>query len=119
MQAQVTYISADGFDGWDEFTEYTSDDPHDDWSSFAVNVGTEPNDPGELYYVNVATATAVGRLKQEHGHFKGLIVDQFVPDLVVQAIDNYVSQITAISWEEIRDHLQKVMTWEYEGLYRR
>ncbi len=117
MKPQVTQIVPDDFHHWDEFAEYASDDLSDDWGAFTVNIGLDPCDPGEVYGVVVATPAAIPRIKQEWGRpFKGLVINQFDSESVKQAIEGYVSQVTAISWEEVRRHLQKVMTWEYEGV---
>jgi len=102
--------------GWDEFLKYVSPDPYEDDAWFTVAVGIEGEKGGTDFQVHVATPASIGRIKQSLGRFQGLIVDEFTPANVEQAIRTAVREASGLTFYDGLDRLRQLMFWEYEGM---
>jgi hypothetical protein len=66
----------------------------------------------DLFQVAVATPAGL-RERREKGRFVGLVVGEFNPQLVEEAIQGFVAGCEAPNWEGVVERLRERMRWEY------
>jgi hypothetical protein len=114
LRAEVKWIDPDNYAGWDGLVAAEIAEPWDHFEYFTVGIGTEGQDGADNFSVCIATHAAVGRTSARGG-FRGLVVDYFEPEEIRRKLNEYVSSITAPTWQQIVDQLRQVMHWEYGG----
>ena len=113
---QVQHIDPNDFDSWEDFLKYQSPNTDDDDSWFTITVGVEGEEGGNNFQVHVATPKAIGRIKQDVGRFKDLIVEEFTPQNIETVIRDAVDRASGLTWNDGVNRLRKLMFWEYEGM---
>ncbi len=111
MQAEVRRIEANDIRDW---PDWSPAGPSDELQRFTVSIGPLGDPGADLFQVAVATPLGL-RQRRVKGKFVGLVVDRFEPQLVEQAIREFVASSKALTWQGIVDMLRVRMHWEYEG----
>jgi|SRR5215212_1574834 len=111
MRAEVHAIEANDISAW---PEWRPSSPADELQWFTVSLGPVGHHGSDLFQIVVATPAGLRERKKKE-KFVGLIVDRFEPSLVEQAIQNFVADCEANTWEETVNNLRSRMHWEYEN----
>jgi hypothetical protein len=109
MQGEVRGIEANDISVWPNWSPTT---PADEMQWFTVSIGMEGTEGSELFQVAVATYRGLSARRQNK-KFVGLVVDDFNPARIEQAIQKHVAGVHANTWEDIAERLGPVMRWEY------
>lgn len=115
LRAEVKWIDPDNHTGWDGFVVAQIAEPWDHFEYFTVGIGIAGQDGAENFDICIATHAAASRTSSRGG-FRGLLVDYFEPEEIRRKLNEFVSFITAPTWQQIVDQLRQVMHWEYEGM---
>jgi hypothetical protein len=113
MRAELRHISPNDYRNWEAFASAERPEPWDDFGWFVVEIAPEGDKGSTAFQVLVTTPAAVTRAKGDSKHRRFLLVDSFEPDAVAKALREYVAGISAHTWDEIVEKLQRCMYWEY------
>jgi hypothetical protein len=118
MRAEMKWISPNDFINWESFvsSDRREQEVWDDFGWFSLDIGSEGEDGTETFQVLVSTPAAVSRAKGDRKRFRGIIVDEFKPDIIRKSLTDYVSSVVGISWSEVVEQLRRWMYWEYEEM---
>jgi hypothetical protein len=117
LRAELRHISPNAYPDWDAFASSERREPWDDFGWFELNIGLEGREGTDLFQVLAATPAAVSRAKGDDKHRRILVVDSFEPADLARELREYVSSVTAHTWDEIVEQLRRTMYWEYERNY--
>ncbi len=109
MHAHVRRIEANDIPGWPNWAPKGAVQERQ-W--FTVSIGPEGSEGTDLFQVAVATSRGL-KARRRKAKFVGLIVGDFAPAQIEQAIRDHVASVRATTWEGIVHGLSPVMRWEY------
>ncbi len=111
MEADVRGIEANDISTW---PDWLPNSPADEIQWFTVSVGARGHVGADCFQIAVATHQGIQerRTKQK---FVGLVVARFDPQLVENAIREYVGTCADSSWDLVVKKLRRQMTWEYDS----
>jgi hypothetical protein len=109
MQAQVRGIEANDVPDWQNWVPKNA---AEEMQWFTISIGTAAVEGSDLFQVAVATRRGINA-RRHKTKFAGLVVDDFTPARIEQAICDHVASVHAETWEEIARGLGPAMRWEY------
>ncbi len=98
MQGEVRGIEANDIPVWPNWSPVTA---ADELQWFTVSIGLEGSEGADLFQVAVATYRGL-EARRRKAKFVGLIVGDFAPAQIEQAIRDHVASAQAATWEESR-----------------
>ena len=109
MQAEVRGIEPNDIRDWPNWVPV---DASAELQWFTVSIGTDGSERSDLFQVAVATHRGINA-RRSKTKFVGLVVDDFTPAQIEQAIRDHVESVHSTTWEEIARGLGPAMQWEY------
>jgi hypothetical protein len=109
MQAEVRGINANDIRDWPNWVPM---DASAELQWFTVSIGMDGTEGSDLFQVAVATRRGINARRSKTTFF-GLIVDDFTPAQIEQAIRDHAASVHSTTWEEIARRLGPAMRWEY------
>jgi hypothetical protein len=111
MHAEVRQIRANDVPDWPRWSPSGSEA---EFQWFTLAIGPEGDARSDSFQVAVATWRGL-RERRHKDKFVGLVVDRFEPEVVEQAIREFVAARQSPTWEGIVDLLRSKLLWEYDG----
>lgn len=115
-EVELKSISSNDFVEWDDFLKHLPADPFDECGWFDVTIGEVGVRGGNDFQVLVSTTKAIKRARSGNRRFKGIVVDEFTPSKVTEAIERAIKDAASMTWDETLSKLREFGDWEYDGM---